>query len=52
MICDPQKEEGDSERGEEAAELLRRIDRALKTFTIDELRLLTAEIEAKMGKPN
>jgi hypothetical protein len=55
MICDHQKEErqqGYVERDEESAELLRRIERAPKTFTIDELRLLVAEIEARMTKPS
>jgi hypothetical protein len=54
MICDPQKENqaGRAECDDEAAKLLRRIDRALKTFTIDELRVLVAEIESKMVKPS
>jgi len=54
MICDPQEEsqEGRGERDDESAELLRRIDRALKTLTIDELRLLVVEIESRMVKPN
>jgi hypothetical protein len=55
VICDPQKEEGQQssvERDEESAELLGRIDRALKTFTVDELRVLVAEIESKMVKPS
>jgi hypothetical protein len=54
MICDPQEEnrEGGVERDDESVELLRRIDRALKTLTIDELRLLVVEIEARMVKPS
>jgi hypothetical protein len=55
MICDPQKKEDQEshyQRDREAEELLRRIDRILKTFTIDELRLLVAEIESKMTKPS
>jgi hypothetical protein len=55
MICDPQKEEDQAsraERDDESAELLRRIDLALKTFTLDELRLLVAEIESRSAKPS
>ena len=55
MICDPQKDEGQQShavRDEESAELLRRIDRALKTFTVEELKVLVAEIESKMVNPS
>jgi hypothetical protein len=54
MICDPQEEdqEGRADRDDESVELLRRIDRALKTLTIDELRLLVVEIESRMVKPS
>ena len=54
MICDPRKEdqEGRAEHGDKSADLLRRIDIALKALTIDELRSLGVEIESETVKPS
>ena len=55
MISDPQKEEDKesrAERDDESADLLRRIDIALKALTIDELRSLVVEIESETVKPS
>jgi hypothetical protein len=54
MICDPQNDDQESgpERDLESAELLRRIDRALKTLTVEELKSLVEEIESRMAKPD